>query len=72
MKGLPKFQSSFRAGLQGALNPTARISFLETYMNELLKPKLLVKLLKEAIFVQFLQLQSKIHSMIKIYFLSNV
>lgn len=44
-KDLPKFQSTMTAWGQGAFNPEARINFLESYLNDLVKPRLLSKLI---------------------------
>lgn len=54
-KGLPKFQNSLTRGLQGAFNnKTARVTFLESFVNDLLRPRHLVKLMKDASLIQLL------------------
>ena len=56
---LPPFQSVVKAGIQGALNPKARLEFLTEYLNELIRPKCLIHIINDPAILQFLDLQSK-------------
>lgn len=60
--GLPKFQTSFKAGLQGAFNPKGRTEFLAQYMNRLVSDReRLRQLLQIQRFQDFIALTSKCH-----------
>jgi hypothetical protein len=56
---VPDFQTSVRAGLQGAFNLKGRQEFLQRYMNKLVEQELLTVLLHDVAFLDFFGLSSK-------------